>query len=83
MKEYNLGLYKYKRTAATHIYVVMISAQSRSKKPYAMPVQCIPYVSMIHEHVCEILNNLVSLMSEKKIKISGVYVCMVKCIQLT
>ena len=65
------GLYKYKRTAATHIFVLMISTQSRSKKPYALPVQCIPYVSMTHEHVRQILNNLISLMNERKMKISG------------
>ena len=75
------GLFKYKRTAATHIFVVMISTQSRSRKPYALPVECIPYVSMTHEHVRKILNNLISLMVERKMKISGnwivIYVCVI------
>ena len=51
----------YKRTAATHVFVVMISTQSRSRKPYALPVQCIPYVSMSREDVRKILNDLISL----------------------
>ena len=36
------GVYRFQRSPATHI-VIMISTESRSKKPYAQPVQCVPY----------------------------------------
>lgn len=36
------GYYRYRRTAATHILVI-ISTETRTKKPYALPVQCLPY----------------------------------------
>ena len=37
------GVTRHQRTAATHCLVVMISTEERNKKPYALPVQCIPY----------------------------------------
>ena len=40
---YLRNLYKKKRKAATHILVLMVSSERRIIKPYAMPVQFIPY----------------------------------------
>jgi len=37
------GLSRQKRTAATHLFVVMISPEGRQRKPYALPIQCVPY----------------------------------------
>ena len=37
------GFYRYRRTAATHVLVIMISTETRTKKPYALPIQCLPY----------------------------------------
>ena len=34
----------FRRTPALHVF--MISLESRSKKPYALPVQCIPYCGL-------------------------------------
>ena len=39
-------LSRYKRVAATHVWTVMISPENRQQKPYALPVQCIPYKSL-------------------------------------
>lgn len=36
------SLSKHQREAATHIFVIMISSECRSRKPYALPVQCLP-----------------------------------------
>lgn len=33
------GVYWYRHTVATHVLVIMISTESRSTKPYALPVQ--------------------------------------------
>ena len=39
-------LSRHQRTVATHIFVFMISSEQREAKPYALPVQCIPYKSL-------------------------------------
>jgi len=36
----------FKRTPATHVFVFMISPEQRDRKPYAIPVQCVPYSSL-------------------------------------
>ena len=33
------GVYRFYRTAATHVLVIMISPEERTRKPYALPVQ--------------------------------------------
>ena len=39
-------LTRQKRIPATHIFVLMISSELRDIKPYALPVQCLPYHSI-------------------------------------
>lgn len=68
----NLGLYKHKRTAATHILVIMISTECRSKKPYALPVQCISYVGISVSQMRTILNQVVSAMNDRGMDVNGV-----------
>ena len=46
MEEFLNKLYKFKRSPATHVFVVMISSDLRNTKPYALPVQCLPYAGM-------------------------------------
>ena len=36
------GIPRHQCTPATHVLVFMISNEERDKKPYALPVQCIP-----------------------------------------
>ena len=36
----------FKRIPATHIFVLMISSDTRDKKPYALPVQWFPYAGL-------------------------------------
>lgn len=43
---------RYRRTAATHLLVFMISNEQRDRKPYALPVQCIPYKGLPDAKVC-------------------------------
>lgn len=38
------GISRFRRTAATHLFVVMISSELRNKKPYALPIQCLQKV---------------------------------------
>ncbi len=43
-----IDMYRQKRTPASHVFVLMISSEQRRVKPYAIPIQCLPYTSMDH-----------------------------------
>ena len=62
------GLYRNKRTAATHILAVMISTECRSKKPYALPIQCISYVGIA---VKQMRDRVVSAMVSRGMEVNG------------
>lgn len=68
---FQLGLYKHKRTAATHIFVILISTEMRSKKPYALPVQCFSYTGIGIDKMRAVLNRVVSAMVERNMSING------------
>ena len=57
-----------RRIAATHVLVIMISPEDRSKKPYALPVQCIPYAGMPLQ---TLLNSLVKEMVDRNMSVAG------------
>ena len=49
---------RFRRKAATHIFVIMISSELRNRKPYALPVQCIPYAGLNEESMRRLINEL-------------------------
>ena len=49
----------------------MISAQDRQRKPYALPVQCIPYKGMRDTMVCELANKIISEIVKQKMYVAG------------
>ncbi|OWF38671.1 hypothetical protein KP79_PYT23083 [Mizuhopecten yessoensis] len=51
---YLKNLFKKKRTAATHILVIAISDEQRNIKPYALPIQYLPYKSLRDQYVRDI-----------------------------
>lgn len=63
---------KFKRVAATHVLVLMISPEQRASKPYALPVQCIAYKSLKDNEVRKIANELVKEMSLRGMKVAGI-----------
>lgn len=65
------GVYQYRRVVATHVLVIMISTESRSLKPYALPVQCIPYASLRDSHVRDLLNTVIKEMVKLGMKVAG------------
>ncbi len=76
LKKFVSGLFKCKRTAATHILVVMIIPEERNRKPYALPVQCIPYVGLKDDQVRQIFDVVITYMTSKGMKgmkIAGSY----------
>ena len=62
---------RQRRVAATHVLVIMISSEERSVKPYALPVQCIPYVGITHEKLRSIVNNLIQEMTKRNMSVAG------------
>lgn len=73
------GLYRFKRTPASHIFVVMISSAQRSKKPYALPVQCIPYAGMKECDIRRLVSEVANKMANIGMKVAGIlfiHVCM-------
>ena len=58
-----IGCYRHCRTAATHMFAILISADDRKHKPYALPVQMVSYVGMRHDTVRELINRLVQRMT--------------------
>lgn len=70
-------LTRHKRTAATHILVFMISPEDRRRKPYAIPVQCIPYRSLTDAKARELASMVIHEMIKRNMKVAGrnVHVC--------
>ena len=52
----------FKRIRATHIFVLMISSDTRNKKPYALPVQWFPYAGLKETDIRRLISNLCSKM---------------------
>ena len=54
-----------------HIFVLMISPEQRNRKPYALPVQCIPYASLKHKTCRKLVNDLITEMHNRHMKVAG------------
>lgn len=65
------GVTRHKRTAATHLLVFMISPEERNKKPYAIPVQCIPYSGLSDSKIRILANLVIEEMVKRNMKIAG------------
>ena len=65
------GVTRHKRTAATHILVFMISNEERRTKPYALPVQCIPYKGLADMKIRQLANDVIKEMVRRKMKVAG------------
>lgn len=68
------GMYRFRRVAATHIFVLMISPEQRDSKPYALPVQAVPYVSLKHSTCRKLVNDLITEMNRTGMKVAGVLI---------
>ncbi len=60
----------------------MISAESRSEKPYAVSVRCVPYHSLSEAkariHINEVITEMITEMKKTNMKVAGLY-----CVFLT
>ena len=73
LKKIVKGVYLYRRTVATHVLVIMISTESRNTKPYALPVQFIPYSSLEDKKIQALLNVVIRKMSSLGMKVAGMF----------
>ena len=83
LTSFTSGLTRYKRSPATHVLVTMISPSERSKKPYAVPVSCIPYAGMPEKNARMIINSIVEEMHKKRMNVLGrcdLCVCVCECV---
>ncbi len=62
---------RHRRTVASHLLVIMISPEDRSSKPYALPVQCIPYSGMPEARIRDIVTKLVKEMQNRGMRVAG------------
>lgn len=71
-KKFMQNLSRHKRTAATHVFVIMISPEERASKPYAIPIQCIPYSSLSVSQVQKLLDKVIFEMNSRGMKVAGI-----------
>ena len=65
------GITRHQRQAATHMLVTLISPSERNQKPYALPISCIPYRSLTETLTRAHLNEVISEMTKRKMKVAG------------
>ena len=62
----------FRRRPATHIFVFMVSSETRIKKPYSLLVQCIPYAGLKEVELRRLINDLCKEMISLGMNVSGV-----------
>lgn len=65
------GVYRYKCTAATHCFMIMISSAVRDRKPYATPVQCFPYAGLNESDMRCVVSDIVREMKNVGMQVVG------------
>ena len=68
---YLKNLFKKKRCAASHVLVIMVAEEKRSRKPYALPVQYIPYGSIRDQELRDVLASVKTVMTNMGMKVVG------------
>ena len=63
---------RFRRKPATHIFALMISTELRNQKPYALPVQCVPYAGLKEVDIRMLINKLVMEMVALGMKVAGI-----------
>ena len=72
-------LTRHKRTAATHILVTMVSPCERNRKPYVLPICCMPYASLNEAQARAHINLVIDEMVKRNMKVAGKYMIPCTC----
>ena len=51
----------------------MVSSDARDKKPYALPVQWLPYAGLKEEDIHRLISDLCNKMVSLEMKVSGIF----------
>ena len=70
-KAYLRNLFKKRRTAATHVLVLMLSDERRQNKPYALPVRFVPYRTLRDQYVRDFTREMKQKMTERGLHLVG------------
>ena len=77
------GIYRFRHSPATHIFVIMISAESRNKKPYALPIQCVPYRTLTDNDCRKLMDGVIMEMNKRGMKVAGNFYILIVILVLT
>ena len=64
------GITRSRHVAATHLLIFMISPEDRRQKPYARPVQGVPYTGMPEGVIRSLANKLIQEMNGRGMKVA-------------
>lgn len=67
------NLFKKKRICATHILVFMVADEQRICKPYAIPIQYVPYKGIRDQEVRDLTKKIKIEMTKAHLKVVGMY----------
>ncbi len=70
-RKYLKDLFKKKRTAATHVLVIMVSDEKRNHKPYAIPVKYVPYKSLRDQFIRDLIVDVKEVMVSLGLQVVG------------
>lgn len=68
---YLRNLFKKKRIAATHVLVLMLSDEKRSRKPYALPVRFVPCGTLKDQFIRDLTKYLKEEMTKRNLCVTG------------
>lgn len=68
---YLRNLFKKKRIAATHVLVLMLSDEKRSRKPYALPVRFVPCRTLKDQFIRDLTKDLKEEMTKRNLCVTG------------
>ena len=71
LREFVKAVTRHKRTAATHILVTMTSPHERNRKPYALPIFCMPYATLNEAQARAHINLVIEEMVKRNMKVAG------------
>lgn len=67
------NLFKKKRVCATHILVFMVADEQQNTKPYAIPIQYVPYKGIRDQEVRDLTKKIKIEMTKAHFKVVGMY----------
>ncbi|XP_066278595.1 uncharacterized protein [Branchiostoma lanceolatum] len=72
LRKYTSCLFKKKRQpAASHVLVIMVSDEERNHKPYALPIQYVPYASLKDQWVRDLTRTVKEVMTRLGLSVVG------------